>query len=217
MDGDTEPSGGATTIPATTADSATEERRLVAGLQAGDAAAYETLVREYGPRMLSVARRFLPDENDALDALQDAFLSAFKAMDGFQEHARLSTWLHRIVVNASLMKLRRRKRRPERSIEDLLPKYLSDGHMANPVERWAVTYDTAVQDRETREFVRQAIADLPESHRTVLLLRDIEEKTTDETAEILQIQPGAVKTRLHRARQALKTLLDTRMQGDMLS
>ncbi len=199
--------------PATAASNASEmdEGQLLAALKAGDEAAYETLVRTYGGRMLAVARRFLQQEQDAQDAVQDAFISAFKAIDGFEGNSKLSTWLHRIVVNASLMKIRSRTRRPERTIEDLLPRFKDDGHPQRLSQAWAVTVDTAVQDRETREFVRKKIDELPETYRTVLLLRDIEEHSTDETAAQLQITPGAVKTRLHRARQALRELIDERM------
>src|SRR5688572_2360303 len=90
-------------------DSDTE---LLAALRAGESAAYEHLVREYGGRMLLVARRFLSQEQDAQDAVQDAFLSAFKAIENFEGNSKLSTWLHRIVVNASLMKLRAQRRKP---------------------------------------------------------------------------------------------------------
>lgn len=194
-------------------ESTLSDEQLVKALQAGEEAAYEQLVRRHTPRMLAVARRFLQHEQDAQDAVQDAFLSAFKAIDKFKGDSKLSTWLHRIVVNAALMKIRGRQRKPERPIEDLLPKFKEDGHQAKRTEAWAVTIDTAVQDRETREFVRRKIDELPESYRTVLLLRDIEEHSTDETARLLGITPGAVKTRLHRARLALRELIDGRMTG----
>lgn len=185
---------------------ANSDEALVARLKAQDESAYEEVVRLYGGRMLAVARRFLQQEQDAQDAVQDAFLSAFKAIDRFEGSSKLSTWLHRIVVNAALMKLRSRQRHPERPIEDLLPKFDADGH--RHTDGWATTIDTTVRDRETREFVRQKISELPDSYRTVLLLRDIEELSTDEAAAQLGITPGAVKTRLHRARLALRELID---------
>src|SRR5512135_3173100 len=103
-----------------------DDGELVARLRAGDGAAFESVVRSHGPRLLAVARRFLRNEQDAQDALQDAFLSAFRSIDGFQGEARLSTWLHRIVVNAALMKLRSRKGRTEEPIDDLLPQFVED-------------------------------------------------------------------------------------------
>jgi RNA polymerase sigma-70 factor (ECF subfamily) len=108
------------------------EADLVARLRAGSDAAYEELVRAQGARLLAVARRLLRSEEDARDAVQDAFISAFRAIDRFEGGSRLSTWLHRIVVNAALMKLRSQQRKPETSIEDLLPRFLEDGHFAEP-------------------------------------------------------------------------------------
>src|SRR6266542_4025914 len=99
----------------------TPEQILVMRLKAGDAEAFEEVVRTLGGRLLAVARRFLRDEEAARDAVQDAFLSAFRAIQGFDGHSQLSTWLHRIVVNAALMRMRVRERRPEQSIEPLLP------------------------------------------------------------------------------------------------
>jgi len=190
------------------------ETELLSGLRAGDEAAYERLVRTYAGRLLAVARRFLPSEDDARDALQDAFLSAFRAIDSFQEGARVSTWLHRIVINAALMKLRSRRRRPEDSIDDLLPTFIEDGHRENAGPAWKETTESALQRQETRALVRQCIDRLPESYRMVLLLRDIEELDTEETAQLLETSPNAVKIRLHRARQALRTLLDPHFRED---
>lgn len=184
------------------------EAELLAGLRAGNGEAYERLVRAYGGRLLAVARRFLSSEDDARDALQEAFLSAFRAIGSFQEGARVSTWLHRIVINAALMKLRSRRRKPEESIDNLLPTFLEDGHREDPGPAWKETAESALQQRETRALVRECIERLPESYRTVLLLRDIEELDTEEAAQLLGISPNAVKIRLHRARQALRTLLD---------
>ena len=180
---------------------------ILAELRDGDPGAYEMLVRFYGPRMLATTRRLLPREQDAQDALQDAFLSAFRKMDQFEGRSRFGTWLHRIAVNAALMKLRRQQSRRERPIDDLLPQYGADGRLMNTAD-WAVVYDRAAEDRDLHRLVRQSIDELPDPHREVLLLRDIAELSTMETAEILQIKEGAVKARLHRARIALKTLLD---------
>jgi len=186
---------------------------LVARLRKGDEGTFEEIVRTYAGRLLAVARRFLSNEEDAQDALQDAFLSAFRSIDRFEERAQLSTWLHSIVVRASLMKLRSRRRRHETPIEDLLPKYLDDGHMADPAAPWPETAEDLLQRHETRALVRGCIDRLPESYRTVLLMRDIEELDTQETARLLELTPNAVKVRLHRARQALRGLLDPHVRS----
>jgi RNA polymerase sigma-70 factor (ECF subfamily) len=195
----------------TGAAAAADDARLLAALRAGDHAAFEDLVRRHGSRLLAVAKRLLRNEDDARDALQDAFLSAFRGLDKFQEGARLSTWLHRIVVNAALMKLRAKRRHPEDPIEELLPKFLEDGHREqaeNPDWTWREPAEAMLERRETRVLVRTCIDRLPEGYRNVLLLRDIEDLNTEEVARLLEITPNAVKVRLHRARQALRALLD---------
>jgi len=183
------------------------DREILARFRAGDEGAFESIVRLHGGRMLSVARRYLRREEDARDAVQEAFVSAYRSLGRFQGGSALSTWLHRITVNAALMRIRSGSRRPETSIEDLLPLFDADGHHALPVEAWPESAEETVSRNETCASVRAAIDRLPESYRTVLLLRDIEELDTDEAARTLSITPNAVKIRLHRARLALRTLL----------
>jgi RNA polymerase sigma-70 factor (ECF subfamily) len=192
--------------PAPLTPAAQAEAELVARVRAGDPLAFEQVVRQYGGRLLAVARRILRCEEDCADAVQDAFLSAFKSAHEFAGTSALGTWLHRIAVNACLMHLRRRK--DETSIEPLLPTFTADGHHARHVRAWEdCGFETAVR-AETGCVVRDAIDRLPSSYRTVLVLRDIEELDTEETARLLNCTRGNVKTRLHRARQALKILLD---------
>jgi RNA polymerase sigma-70 factor (ECF subfamily) len=178
---------------------------LVTRLQRGDEAAFEELVRTHGGRLLSVARRFLGNNEDAQDAVQDSFIRAFKAIHTFESRAQLHTWLHRILVNTALMKLRERRRRPTESIEELLPTFSNDGHQAVAPRDWS---DAVLERKETAGLVREAIAMLPDQYREVLVLRDIEDRDTAETAQILGTSSNVVKVRLHRARQALRTLLD---------
>jgi len=190
--------------PEPTAES---EQSLLARLRAGDEAAFAELVRENGSRLLAVARRLLRSEEDARDAVQDGFLQAFRAISRFEGDARLSTWLHRIVINASLMKLRTRRRKPEASIDELLPRFYADGHRIDPGPPWRTEIPDPVESRELRELVRASIDRLPDIYRSVLLLRDIEELSTEETAAVLDVKADTVKVRLHRARQALRALL----------
>jgi RNA polymerase sigma-70 factor (ECF subfamily) len=185
---------------------------LLARLRAGDAAAYEELVRSHGGRMLAVARRFLRSEEDARDAVQEAFLAAFRGVERFEGNARLSTWLHRITVNAALMRLRTRRRKPEQPIDELLPGFVEDGHMRAPASPWRSEALDPVERRQLASLLAEAVESLPESYRNVLLLRDIEELDTEETAQAMGISPGAVKTRLHRARQALRGLLEPHLR-----
>jgi RNA polymerase sigma-70 factor (ECF subfamily) len=190
------------------AAAASPDAELVVALKRGDDGAYEELVRANTGRMLAVARRYLRNDEDARDAVQEAFVNAFRAIDKFEGGALLSTWLHRILVNACLMRLRRRRRKPEESIDDLLPKFIEDGHLRDPAGAWNDGADELMEQAENRVLVREAIDRLPDSYRTVLLLRDIEGLDTEETASQLGISKAAVKTRLHRARLALRGLLD---------
>jgi RNA polymerase sigma-70 factor, ECF subfamily len=185
-----------------------DEPALLAGMRAGDEDAFAACVRTHCAGLLVVARRILRDDEEARDAVQEAFLSAFKDIGRFEGRSRLATWLHRIVVNAALGLLRNRQRHPERSIEDLLPHFGEDEHQVDPPAPWQDSSALILQREESCELVRQCIDRLPEIYRTVLLLRDIEGLDTEETALLLGTSPGVVKTRLHRARQALRTLLD---------
>lgn len=184
-----------------------DETALVAALKAGEEWAFETMVRTFGGRLLAVARRFVRNEEDARDVVQSAYLSAFRALEQFNGSAQLSTWLHRIVVNTALMRLRSQRRKPETSIEDLLPAFQEDGHHVEQFSDWSTPADVLLERSETRRTVRACVDQLPDNYRAVLLLRDIEERSTQEVAELLMMTPTAVKVRLHRARQALSTLL----------
>jgi RNA polymerase sigma-70 factor (ECF subfamily) len=164
--------------------------------------------------MLAVARRFLRAEEDSADAVQDAFLSAFRSLDGFEGNSALGTWLHRIVVNVCLMRLRAQSRSREVRIDDLLPVFDETGHHGRPVRPWEDPALARLTRAEVCTQVRACIEELPEPYRVVLLLRDIEELDTEQTAQHLGINPGAVKTRLHRARQALRTRLEPLVLGE---
>lgn len=189
------------------------EEALLLRLQQGDDDAFELLVRRYGTRMMAVARRILGNDSDAQDAVQEAFLSAFRSIDKFDGRSQLGTWLHRITVNACLMRLRKQQRRNEQDIERLLPSFEPNGHLADRQTDWSEPALAQVERQETRDLVRQAIDQLPEDYRTVLLLRDIEELNTAETAAALGVSNALVKTRLHRARQALRGILGEHFQG----
>jgi RNA polymerase sigma-70 factor (ECF subfamily) len=184
-----------------------DDAGLLARMRKADDAALAECVRAYYSRLLVVARRILGNEEDSRDAVQDAFLAAVRNIENFEGRSQLGTWLHRIVINAALGRLRKRQRHPERSIESFLPHFGDDEHQIDPPAPWR-DVGGGLQQQESRELIRQSIDKLPEIYRTVLVLRDIEELDTDETACLLETTPQVVKTRLHRARQALRTLLD---------
>jgi len=184
------------------------EESLVAGLQRGDEAAFAQVMRQYGGRLLTVARRLCRDDHEAQDAFQDAMLLAYRKIAQFDGRSKLSTWLHRVTVNAALMRLRKRARRGEEvNVEPLLPQFTDAGWHARPPKAWAGYAPEALEREETRQIVRDAIDRLPDNYRIVLLLRDIEEMETEEVAEMLELTTNNVKVRLHRARMALRELL----------
>jgi len=184
------------------------ERVLLDGLRAGFEPAFADLVAHYGGPMLAVARRILGNEEDARDCVQDALISAAAKIEKFEGRSKLSTWLHRIVVNNALSQLRTRSRRSEQSIEALMPEFNMLGCRIELPEEDYLSLDEIIDKSKIGATVRDAIEKLPESYRIVLLLRDIEEFNVQETADLLQASPGAIKTRLHRARSALKVLLE---------
>jgi RNA polymerase sigma-70 factor (ECF subfamily) len=188
-----------------------EEIELVRRARSGDPDATARMIRAYGASMMAVARRFMRCEEDCNDAVQDAFISALKSLDQFEASSRLSTWLYRITVNSCLMKLRTSRRRRETSIEDLLPTFNWTGHHTRHPARVDQTVQAA-ESEETRTLVRKAIDELPDAYRTVILLRDIEGLDTAEAARLLDTTENNIKTRLHRARQALRTLLEPLMR-----
>ncbi|KIG17835.1 RNA polymerase sigma-54 factor RpoN [Enhygromyxa salina] len=196
-----------------------EEREIIEGMRAGDDRAFERLVRAHVGPLRAVALRLLKNDADADDIVQEAFLSAFRNFDSFRADSRLQTWLHRIVVNGALQRLRRAKHRAGQQgdgelvdVSELLPRFAANGHPEHFSQPWVQTIEELATRAETREQVRQMIDKLPDNYRTVLILRDIEELDTSETAELLELTPGTVKVRLHRARQALRNLLERELE-----
>ena len=185
-----------------------DDAALVERLQRGEEAAYRELVESRGPRLLAAARRLMGDEHEAQDCLQDAFIRAFRSIGRFEGRSTLSTWLHRIVINVCMTRLAARTRRAEESIDDLLPTFDEDGWRAGAVPRVERGVESIMTEFENRALIRAAIDELPDNYRTVIILRDLEELDTAETAEVLGVTATAVKLRLHRARAALRTKLE---------
>lgn len=192
------------------------EADLVARIRAGDATAHETLVRTHIAYLLRVARNILRDEALAEDCVQEAFLSAFTKIDTFEGRSGIRSWLRRITMNAALMKLRSAKRREERPIEDFLPEFDRNGCRLEPPWTRLATPEEIAESNDRSALVKQKVAELPEAYRSVLVLRDFEELSTREVAEALGLSEAAVRVRLHRARAALKTLLEPLMRGEIL-
>ncbi|HEV7571825.1 MAG TPA: sigma-70 family RNA polymerase sigma factor [Thermoanaerobaculia bacterium] len=186
---------------------------LIERLRTGDDTAFEELVDHHAAPLLAVTRRILRDEEEARDAVQETFVAAFRGISAFQSESRVSTWLHRIAVNCALMKLRIR----EQDVDALLPHFQADGRQDPSSVGWSESAEEILQREQSCALVRQCIDQLPEPYRVVLVLRDIEQLPADVVAEKLQITRDNLKVKLHRARQALRTLLDPHMRGTMLA
>jgi RNA polymerase sigma-70 factor, ECF subfamily len=182
------------------------ERDLVERLSSGDNAAYQELVRNHASRLLGVATRLVGDGRDADDVVQETFVAAWRGMANFDGRAALSTWLHRIAVNASLARLRTRARRQEVQMEA----YTNDEDTGPSLE--PATGD-ARAEAETRRTVWGAVDALSDDDRTVLILRDVEELSSKEVAAQLGLSDAAVRQRLHRARQLVAERLRPEVRG----
>ncbi|MFT5712474.1 MAG: RNA polymerase sigma-70 factor (ECF subfamily) [Alphaproteobacteria bacterium] len=177
----------------------------------------EQLVRENIGWMLRLAERVLRDPELAKDATQEAFINAFRGLESFEGRSSLKTWLHRITINASLNKLRQLKRLEEQSIDDYLPEFDQDDCRIELPWTHLASAQEIMESESLRAQVHMGIDALPESYRIVLQLRDIEGYDTKEVAEILEISDANVKVRLHRARSALKKLLEPVLRGEINS
>jgi len=178
---------------------------LVHFAQAGDNRAFDELVRRYRDKVYRLSYKILRHEEDAAEALQDAFLSAYRGLPRFKAESSFSTWLYRIATNASLMKYRKR-REGHVSLEQ--SQSGEDGAEPLQVPDWSTQPLQELLDSETREVMEEGIQRLPEELRTVFVLRDIQELSNAEVAEILGLTVAAVKSRLHRARIALRNRLN---------
>lgn len=185
------------------------DESLVDRARAKDEAAFEELVSRYEDKLYRLAMRFVRNETDAQEILQDAFLSAWRNLPTFEGRAQFGSWMYRVTVNASLMLLRSRNRHPEVTVDDVEPSVLNDavaesGQTMRSSTDWSQRPDDQLQSEEMRRHIQRSVDALPDGLRTVFLLRDVEELSTEDTAELLELSVPAVKTRLHRARLALR-------------
>jgi len=185
---------------------------LVRLAQGQDTKAFDELVARYRDRVYRLAFKILRHEDDAADALQDAFLSAYRGLKNFKAESTFSTWLYRVATNASLM--RYRKRRDDQVSLEQSQSYMPD---AEPlaIPDWSKQPLEELLDSETREVMEEGLRRLPEELRTVFVLRDEDGHSNAEVAEMLDLTVAAVKSRLHRARIALRDRLDRYFQDRM--
>jgi RNA polymerase sigma-70 factor (ECF subfamily) len=187
------------------------EAALVLAAAQGDPEAFETLVRPHLGMLFRVIDRILGNEAESQDALQDALLTLHRELPGFQGASKFSTWAYRICVNQALMARRKRVRRREDAIEDLMPRFGDDGHHMNvdTLIDWSEDAEALmhVEQDELKAKVRQGLDRLSDDQRAVFVLRDLEGWNTEEIAQHLGITRELVRQRVHRARLALRALL----------
>ena len=188
--------------------SADSELALVERLRGGEQAALESLMERFAPRVYRLAYGITRNEADAEEVVQDVFLTLFRKIGSFEGRSALGTWIHRVATNTALIKRRGKRADLEVLLEDYLPRFREDGHRegdrAMLLMDWSRSPEEECLSRETRDAVRQMIARLPEAYQVVVLLKDMEELSNEEVAEILGESVAAVKSRLHRARMAIR-------------
>jgi len=193
------PDASAPTTPSPT------DEELVARARAKDYLAFEELLDRYEDKVFRLAYRFTRNETEAKEVMQDTFLSVWRRLDSFKGESQFSSWVYRLTANAALMRLRAQRRHPEMSTEELPSGFLDrNGPLPAIGENWAKRPDDELQSHELRDHIQAAVDALPDLYRTVFLIRDVEGLSTEETAQVLGISVPTVKTRLHRARIALR-------------
>ncbi len=182
-----------------------QEQDLVQAARGHDMAAFERLVRRYEARVYRLAVHITGNEPDAEDVLQETFLKAYTHLDQFQGQSRFYTWLARIAINEALMRLRKRRGQPEVSLDEEIE--AGEATLPRHVQDWRPNPEQLYAESELNRILRGSIASLPLHYRTVFQLRDIDELSTEETAELMGISMPAVKSRLLRARLQLRNKL----------
>lgn len=178
--------------------------QLVEEFKKGDQKSFEELLQRYAAKAFSLASRLTKNQEDAEEVLQDVFVTVFRKIDGFQGKSSFSSWLYRITVNASFMKLRKRKQDQSVAIEDMPPQIQKSLAVPRNLHQEA---DAVTMRHQVTEVLEDAIGRLPDDYRPVFILRDIDGMTSREVSKILNLTVPAVKSRLHRSRMMLRRRL----------
>jgi len=183
------------------------DQALVEKAKTGDYQAFEALVNRYEGKVYRLSMRMLRNQEDAEDALQEAFLQVYRGLKGFEGRSSFSTWLFRLATNVCLMKIRHRETEPARllPLEDYLPRHEEGEHPH--IQDWPDKPEEVLLTKESREKMLEALEKLPPEYRAVFILRDVEGFSNAEAGEALGISVAAVKSRLHRARLTLRGML----------
>ena len=180
------------------------EEALVREFQAGNLDAYDKIAEIYQKKIYALSFNLTRNQMDAQDVTQEVLLTLFKKVHTFQGKSAFSSWVYRITLNASYMKLRSKKKEPNVSLEDLLPSYNGSGYQQEKIQDWSENTESLLFANETREVIQKAVDQLPEKEKVVFILRDGEGLSTEKVSDILELTIPAVKSRLHRARLFLR-------------
>jgi len=194
------------------------DRELVERAQQGDGSAFAMLVERHQRQLYRLALRMTGSEADAQEVLQEAFLNAYQKLPLFRGEAQFSSWLYRIAANSALMRLRRKRRAPDTLAEQPLdlvgPRFSAEGYLEpTSSSDWSQRADEKMMSGELGEAINRAVADLPDDYRTVFLLKDVDGLSNEDIANSLDLTVPAVKSRLHRARLALREKLGEFFDG----
>lgn len=181
------------------------DKELVEKFKKGSVEAFDILVRRYESKAFNLAMSFTRNQEDAEEVLQDVFVTVYRKIDGFQGKSAFSSWLYRITVNASFMKLRKNKQDKSMAVEEITPA-MESAWMEKDARSTRSCEDNAAND-ELKSMLSKAINKLPDEYRAVFILRDVDGLSNKETGEILDLTVPAVKSRLHRARLMLRKKL----------
>ena len=194
-----------------------DDRTLLDKAVAGDAGALEALMGRHAGRVYRLAYGITRNPADAEEVVQDVFLTVVRKGGSFEGQAALATWMYRVTMNAALNRRRGKRRELEVSLEEHLPHYTEDGHRAGDrsdlLVDWSSTPEERVLSGESRRVLENAIDSLPDHYRAVLVLRDVEDLSNEEVASIVGNSLASVKSRLHRARMALREQLTRHFGG----
>ena len=186
------------------------EQELLKRAKAGDVAAFEELVEGYQKKLFSLAYRIVGNPEDAADMVQEALIRIFRSIAKFKEQSSFSTWIYRITTNVCLDELRKRKNKKEFSLDQEI--HGEDGDMKRQIRSDEMLTDNIAEQEELRDIVNNAINILPEYQRIVISLRDIQGLTYSEISQVLNCPEGTVKSRINRARNALKNVLSDKRE-----
>ena len=183
------------------------EEALVLDFQNGNLKAYDKIVEIYQKKIYGLSFNLTRNQMDAQDVTQEVLLTLFRKIKLFQGKSAFSSWVYRITVNASYMRLRSKKKEPNVSIDELMPSFNSSGFQQEKIQDWSEDTQSLIFTNETRDEINKAVDLLPEKEKVVFLLRDVEGLSTEKTGEVLDLTVPAVKSRLHRARLFLRKKL----------